>query len=72
MTRVGSLAPHMKIDGLDWLDWLHKVRREAEEKRIQDGLTVEQWLGEVSRRSADRRAIRRSGQPAPVVRDKKP
>ena len=37
----------MKIDGLDWMDWLHRVRHDAEAKRIRDGLSVEQWLHQV-------------------------
>jgi hypothetical protein len=60
----------MKIDGLDWMDWLHKIRREAEEKRIRDGLSVEEWL----RREAERDDEVRAGLPQreyqPVVRDK--
>jgi hypothetical protein len=58
----------MKIDGLDWMDWLHKVRHEAEEKRIRDGLTVEQWLQQVRTRAAESRK-RRSHEYAAVARD---
>ena len=36
--------PAMKIDGLDRMDWLHKARHEAEEKRVRDGLSIEEWL----------------------------
>lgn len=60
----------MKVDGLDWIDWLHKVRHEAEAKRIQDGLSVEEWL----RRAAALDDQVRAGLPAreqtSVVRDK--
>ncbi|MBM3332244.1 hypothetical protein FJY68_10430 [candidate division WOR-3 bacterium] len=60
----------MKVDGLDWIDWLHKVRHEAEAKRIQDGLSVEEWL----RRAAARDDAVRAGLPAreqpSVARDK--
>jgi hypothetical protein len=34
----------MKIDGLDWMDWLHKTRRESEQKRKQLGLSRVEWL----------------------------
>jgi len=46
----------MKIDGLDWIDWLHKVRREAEAKRIRDGLSVEEWLRREAKRDDEARA----------------
>ncbi len=60
----------MKIDGLDWMEWLHKVRREAEEKRIRDGLSVDEWLRQLRTRAAESRARRRSSELPPVVRDK--
>jgi hypothetical protein len=60
----------MKIDGLDWMDWLHKVRHEAEAKRIRDGLTVEQWLQQVRARASESRERRRSHERPAVVRDK--
>ena len=60
----------MKIDGLDWMDWLHKVRREAEEKRIRDGLSVEEWLQRVRTRADKGRAERHSLDRTPVVHDK--
>ncbi|MBM3331753.1 hypothetical protein FJY68_07885 [candidate division WOR-3 bacterium] len=62
----------MKIDGLDWMDWLHKVRHEAEAKRIRDGLTVEQWLQQVRVRAAESRERRRSHGYPSVARDKPP
>ncbi len=34
----------MKIDDLDWMDWLHKVRHESEEERKRLGLSGEEWL----------------------------
>jgi len=60
----------MKIDGLDWLDWLHKVRREAEEKRIRDGLSVEEWLRRAGARDAEVRAELRERLHPPVIRDR--
>jgi len=60
----------MKIDGLDWMDWLHKVRHEAETKRIRDGLTVEQWLHQVRVHAAESRERRRSREYPTVAHDK--
>ncbi len=60
----------MKIDGLDWMDWLHKVRHDAEAKRIRDGLSVEEWLHQVSARAAESRERRRSHECPAVVHDK--
>jgi hypothetical protein len=60
----------MKIDGLDWMDWLHKVRREAEEKRIREGLSVEQWLHQVRVSAVESRERRRSHEYPTVARDK--
>ncbi len=37
----------MKIDGLDWMDWLHKIRRDLEEERKRKGLSEVEWLGEI-------------------------
>jgi len=34
----------MKIDGMDWMDWLHKVRHESEQERKRLGLSGEEWL----------------------------
>jgi len=31
----------MKIDGLDWMDWLHKIRRDSEAERKRLGLSGE-------------------------------
>ncbi len=60
----------MKIDGLDWMDWLHKVRHDAEEKRIRDGLTVEQWLQQVRARASQARQLRHDREYPAVARDK--
>lgn len=60
----------MKIDGLDWIDWLHKTRREAEEKRIRDGLSVEEWLTRLRDRTQEARAERRVRSQTPIARDK--
>ena len=60
----------MKIDGLDWMDWLHKVRHEAEAKRIRDGLSVEEWLHQVRARAAESRQRRHDHEYPAVARDK--
>ncbi|MFO7651645.1 MAG: hypothetical protein R6X13_09955 [bacterium] len=60
----------MEIDGLDWLDWLHKTRRELEEKRVREGLSVEEWLRRLREGDDKRRAERRAQSRAPLARDK--
>ena len=57
------------IDGMDWMDWLHKVRRETEEKRIREGLSVEQWLRQVRVSAVETREGRRSHEYPAVARD---
>jgi hypothetical protein len=34
----------MKVEGLDWMDWLHKIRAESEAERKRSGLSVAEWL----------------------------
>ena len=34
----------MKIDGLEWLDWLHETRRKSEQERKRLGLSRVEWL----------------------------
>ncbi len=60
----------MKIDGLEWIDWLHKVRHEAEAKRIRDGLNVEEWLRRAAERDDEVRASLPVREHPPVARDK--
>jgi hypothetical protein len=60
----------MKVDGLDWMDWLHKVRHEAEEKRVRDGLSVEGWLRHAAGLDDEVRAGLREREHPPVARDK--
>jgi len=47
----------MKIEGLAWLDWLHKIRAESEAERKRRGLTGPEWLR--LRRRTTQRALRR-------------
>ena len=59
----------MKIEGMDWLDWLHKARRESEEERTRLGLSGEEWLQRIEERAKEiRKEI--TALSAPVVRDK--
>ena len=61
----------MKIDGLDWIDWLHRTRQQMEEERKRRGLSGEDWLKEVEEHA---RAIEEeiaALRPA-VARDRKP
>jgi hypothetical protein len=46
----------MKIDGLDWMDWLHDQRRAAEADRKRRGLSGEDYLRECAREAARVRA----------------
>lgn len=60
----------MKTDGLDWIDWLHKVRHEVEAKRIRDGLSVEEWLRLAATRDDEVRAGLPAREEPPSARDK--
>lgn len=61
----------MKIDGLEWMDWLHKMRAESEEERRRAGISRLDWLKRIEAEAAaveeeiDRLA-------AAQVRDRKP
>ena len=37
----------MKIDGLEFIDWLHKIRRESERARKKRNCPGSVWLKEV-------------------------
>jgi hypothetical protein len=41
----------MKIEGVDWMDWLHNIRRESEAERKRKGIDGAEWLRMISRRS---------------------
>jgi hypothetical protein len=60
----------MKIEGMDWLDWLHKTRRESEDERKRLGLSGEEWLERLEERAKElRQEI--SSLNEPVVHDKR-
>jgi len=60
----------MKIDGLDWMDWLHKTRQEMEDERKRSGQSEVEWLKEAGARA---RAIKQElvGRESSVVHDRK-
>jgi hypothetical protein len=59
----------MKIDGLDWMDWLHKQRAEAEAERKRSGQSLADWLKQTEEHA---REIRREidAMAPSVARDK--
>jgi hypothetical protein len=60
----------MKIDGLDWMDWLHKTRQDMENQRKLKGESEVEWLKEIQ---AEAKAFtrERSAQAPTVARDRK-
>ena len=60
----------MKIDGLDWMDWLHKTRQKMEDERKRRGQNEVEWLREAGARA---KAIKQelAGREASVVHDRK-
>jgi len=61
----------MKIDGMDWMDWLHRLRAESEAERKRQGISIAERLGRAEA-TADRVERELSGLSAPVARDKPP
>jgi len=61
----------MRIDGLDWMDWLHRTRQEMEEERRRSGRSEDEWLKDAGARA---RAIKQklTSRDIPVARDRKP
>jgi hypothetical protein len=60
----------MKVDGLDWIDWLHKAREESERERERRGISGAEWLREI-RAQAEAYKRERASHVAPVVHDRK-
>ncbi len=60
----------MKIDGLDWIDWLHKKREESELERKRRGISGADWLKEIRAR-AEAFLEDRAHRDSAVVRDRK-
>jgi hypothetical protein len=61
----------MKIDGLDWMDWLHKMRAESEEERKRLGISGAEWLRRATK-EADAILAELAQTAEPVARDRKP
>ena len=59
----------MKVDGLDWMDWLHKVRHESEDERKRLGLSGEEWLRQ-GRARAEAIMAEMTRERTPVARDR--
>ena len=59
----------MKIDGLDWMEWLHKKREESERERKRRGISGAEWLKEIRAR-AEAYMKERASQDSAVARDK--
>jgi hypothetical protein len=60
----------MKIEDPDWMDWLHKMRREEEEKRIRDGISMAEWLRRVNTEADAAMAEIAEHEQTPVARDR--
>ena len=61
----------MKVDGLDWIDWLHKTREQSEKDRLRRGISGTEWLRELRARAEAFQRERANDEPS-VVRDRKP
>ena len=61
----------MKIDGLDWIDWLHRLRTETEAERKRQGISIAERLRRAEA-TAERIERERSTRPSFVARDRKP
>jgi len=59
----------MKIDGLEWMDWLHTTRRESERERKRLGLSRVEWLRRIEQ-EADQIRSELAANAQPLARDK--
>lgn len=60
----------MKTDGLDWMARLHKMRREEEERRVREGLSLADWLRQVNAEADAAMAELPEHDDQPVARDR--
>jgi len=60
----------MKTNELDWMARLHKMRRDEEERRIREGLSVADWLRRVNAEADAAMAELPDREQPPVARDK--
>ena len=59
----------MKIDGMEFLDWLHEIRKKSAEERKRSGISGVEWLSQVEARAAEMEREIAALNP-PVARDK--
>lgn len=59
----------MKIEGMDWMEWLHKMRAKEEEKRQREGISLAEWLRRVNEEADVAMADVREHEQPPVARD---
>jgi len=59
----------MEVDGMEFLDWLHRIRRESAQERKRLGISGVEWLKQVEERAA---AVEKEidGLSSSVARDK--
>ncbi len=43
----------MKIEGLEFMDWLHKIRKTSEAERKRKGLSGSEWLKQIEIEAAN-------------------
>ena len=60
----------MKIDGKEWMDWLHNMRAKEEEKRMREGISGAEWLRRASAHAQEVLAALPECEQTPVARDK--
>jgi hypothetical protein len=59
----------MKIDSLDWIDWLHSQRERSEAERKRRGISGAEWPKEIRAR-AEAYVTERASHDTPVARDR--
>ncbi len=60
----------MKIDGKEWMDWLHDMRANEEEKRVREGISGAEWLRRASAHAQEVLDALPEREETPVARDK--
>ena len=62
----------MRIDGKEWMDWLHDMRAKEEEKRMREGISGAEWLRRASAHAQEVLAALPEREQTPVARDRPP
>ncbi len=60
----------MKIDGKEWMDWLHDMRAKEEVKRMRGSISGADWLRRASAHDREVLAGLPEREQTPVARDK--